>query len=160
MNQHNDISRLRGEYAEREQRFSDSDIYSWFNLSNLFAIHTRQRAVLKALRRQGFTDLTNLKVLEMGCGGGGVMTEFLGFGAFPENLYGIDLLYNRLYQARRRLPGSHFTNADGSVLPFPTGTFDLVLQYTAISSILDADLRRNICADMLRVLQSPDQAGR
>ena len=29
---------------------------------------------------------------------------------------------------------------------------------TAISSILDPDIRRNICADMLRVLRSPDPA--
>ena len=29
---------------------------------------------------------------------------------------------------------------------------------TAISSILDSEIRRNICADMLRVLRSPDPA--
>lgn len=31
--------------------------------------------------------------------------------------------------------------------------FDLVLQYTAVSSILDPGLRQSICADMLRVLK-------
>jgi len=49
------------------------------------------------------------------------------------------------------LPGTHFANADGQHLPFPSEAFDLVLQYTAISSILDPDLRRAICADLIRV---------
>jgi len=91
----------------------------------------------------------------MGCGSGGVMSECLGFGASPENLYGVDLLFDRLLHAHHILPCSNFANADGQSLPFSSGTFDLVLQYTAISSILDADFRRNICTDMLRVLK-PD----
>lgn len=161
MSQPDDLSRLRAEYADRARRFSDSDIYSWFNMANLFAIQGRQRAVLLALKRQGLSELSGLKILEMGCGGGGVLTELLGFGAYPENLYGVDLLPERLGHARKTLPGSHFVNADGASLPFPSGTFDLVLQYTAISSILDPELRQRICTDMLRVLRSPDpESGR
>jgi ubiquinone/menaquinone biosynthesis C-methylase UbiE len=90
----------------------------------------------------------------MGCGGGGVLTEYLGFGASPENLFGIDLLFDRLLHAHHRLPGSGFSNADGQSLPYPSKTFDLVLQYTAISSILDPEIRLNICAELLRVLKS------
>ena len=78
-----------------------------------------------------------------------------GFGASPNNLHGIDLLIDRLNLAQKRLPGSNFSNADGQSLPYPSDTFDLVLQYTAISSILDDDIRQNIFADMLRVLK-PD----
>ncbi|MFZ5919792.1 MAG: class I SAM-dependent methyltransferase [Chloroflexota bacterium] len=153
MPQSNDISRLRAEYEDRKRRFSNSDVYSWFNPANLFAIQGRQRAVLSALKRQGLSELSKLKILEMGCGGGGVLAEFLTFGASPENLYGVDLLPDRLGHARQTLPGSHFVNADGACLPFPSGTFDLVLQFTALSSILDPQLRRQICADMLRVLR-------
>jgi ubiquinone/menaquinone biosynthesis C-methylase UbiE len=51
------------------------------------------------------------------------------------------------------LPGTHFLQADGSQLPLREHTFDLVLQYTAISSILDPDLRQRMCAEMLRVLK-------
>jgi len=87
-----------------------------------------------------------------------VLTEYLGFGASPENLFGVDLLFDRLLHAHHRLPGSGFSNADGQSLPYASNTFDLVLQYTAISSILDPGIRRNICADMLRVLRNPDPA--
>lgn len=148
-----EMDRIRLEYADRERRLAGSDIYSWFNAAYLFAIQQRHRVVLALLKSQGFDDLANLRILEMGCGGGGVLTEYLGFGASPENLYGVDLLCVRLLHAHHNLPGSGFANADGQSLPFPSKTFDLVLQYTAISSILDPEIRRNICIDMLRVLK-------
>lgn len=148
-----DLNRLRIEYDNRKHRFAESDVYSLFNRANLFIIQQRQREVLAALRKSGISDLRGLQILEMGCGSGGVLTEYLGFGASPENFYGVDLLFNRLLHAHHILPGSNFVNADGSYLPFPAQSFDLVLQYTAISSILDQKLRHNICADMLRVLK-------
>jgi len=151
MNPPDDRSRLRAEYADRARRFAGSDAYSIFNHANLFAIQSRQRVVVNALRQQGLTNLSGLRILEMGCGGGGVLVEYLGLGASPRNLYGIDLLPERLPHALFRLPASNLANADGVNLPFPVGAFDLVLQYTAISSILDSNLRRAICADMLRV---------
>lgn len=148
-----DIIRLREEYEDRRRRFAGSDVYSWFNPANLFTIQQRQRAVLKVLKEQGLIDLSNLQILEMGCGAGGVLAEFLGFGVPPCNLYGVDLLNDRLTHAHHWLPGSSFANADGQYLPFPSRSFDLVMQYTAISSILDSDIRRNICAELMRVVK-------
>ncbi|MDP2776298.1 MAG: hypothetical protein Q8O48_01540 [Anaerolineales bacterium] len=56
-----------------------------------------------------------------------MLTEYLGFGASPENLYGVDLLFDRLLHAHHILPGSGFANADGQFLPYSSKTFDLVL---------------------------------
>jgi SAM-dependent methyltransferase len=151
MNQPDDLARLRHEYADRARRFAESDVYTVFNLANLFAVQSRQRAVVDTLRWHGLADLSGLRILEMGCGGGGVLVEYLGLGASPHKLYGIDLLPYRLPQTFFRLPASNLANADGASLPFPSSTFDLVLQYTAISSILDPNLRREICAELLRV---------
>ena len=148
-----DIARLRNEYEDRKQRFAESDVYSFFNRAYLFMLQQRQKEVLWALKRNGITDLSNLLILEMGCGGGGVLTEYLSFGASPENLLGVDLLFDRLLHAHHRLLGAGFSNADGQSLPYLSRTFDLILQYTAISSILDPEIRRNICAEMLRVLK-------
>jgi ubiquinone/menaquinone biosynthesis C-methylase UbiE len=148
-----DIARLRNEYEDRKRRFAKRDVYSPFNRANLFIVQQRQREVLAALKKNAITDLSNLLILEMGCGGGGVLTEYLGFGASPENLYGADLLFDRLLHAHHTLPSSGVANTDGQSLPYSSKTFDLVLQYTAISSILDPEIRRNICADMLRVLK-------
>jgi ubiquinone/menaquinone biosynthesis C-methylase UbiE len=148
-----DITRLRNEYEDRKRRFAKRDVYSPFNRANLFFVQQRQREVLAALKKNSITDISNLLILEMGCGGGGVLTEYLGFGASPENLYGADLLFDRLLHAHHTLPGSGFANADGQSLPYSSKTYDLVLQYMAISSILDPEIRRNICTDMLRVLK-------
>jgi ubiquinone/menaquinone biosynthesis C-methylase UbiE len=128
-------------------------VYSWFNTANLFAVHGRQRAVLTALKRHGFDDLSRLRILEMGCGGGGVLAEFLSYDALPQSLFGVDLLRDRLYHARKQLPASHFYNADGQALPFPSRSFDLALQFTALSSVLDPVIRQNLCKEMLRVLK-------
>ena len=149
----NDIARLRNEYDDRKLRFAHRDVYSWFNEANFFAIQSRQRAVLEALRKHGFTQLSDSRILDMGCGDGRVLAEYLPVGASPKKLFGVDLLFERLVTAHDRLPGSSFANADGSHLPFPAHSFDLILQYTALSSILDADLRQDICHDMLRVLR-------
>lgn len=148
-----DRSRMRTEYEDRALRLAGSELYSWSNPAQLFSIQQRQRTVLYSLRRLGFTDLANKRILEIGCGSGGVLGEFVCYGASPYNLYGLDLLPNRLKDAKCRLPGSHFVHADGSCMPFPPQSFDLVLQYTAISSVLDPDLRRMICAEMLRILK-------
>jgi len=153
-----DIARLRNEYEDRKRRFAASDVYSVFNQATLFGVHQRQRVTLSILKKNGITDFSNLRILEMGCGGGGVLTEYLGFGASPKNLFGVDLLFDRLCHAHRTLPSSGFANADGQSLPYSSKIFDLVLQYTAISSILDPEIRRNICAELLRVLRSPDPA--
>jgi ubiquinone/menaquinone biosynthesis C-methylase UbiE len=153
MNQANDLTRLRDEYENRNHRLAGSDLYSWFNPSHLFSIQHRQHVAIKALRNHGYNYLAGLHILDVGCGSGGSLVEFLNLGVLPGNLYGVDLLFDRLLHAHSILPGSGFTNADGQVLPFPSAAFDLVQQYTAVSSILDPGMRRNICADMLRVLK-------
>jgi ubiquinone/menaquinone biosynthesis C-methylase UbiE len=148
-----DIARLRNEYEDRKRRFAGSDLYSLFNRANLFIIQQRQREILAALKKNGITNLSSSLILEMGCGRGDVLAEYLGFGAHPKNLFGVDLLFDRLLSAHHMLAGSGFASADGQTLPFPSRTFDLALQSTAISSILDSELQKKICAEMLRVLK-------
>ena len=99
-----DLDRLRIEYANREHRFSGSDLYSTFNPGYLFAMQQRRRAILKLLARHNFSSLSNKRVLQVGCGGGGVLLEFLGDGASPAQLSGVDLLRPRLLEAGQKLP--------------------------------------------------------
>jgi ubiquinone/menaquinone biosynthesis C-methylase UbiE len=148
-----DLARLRIEYEDRERRFAGTNVYSWTNLANLFAIQGRQRAILYVLQKKGFKDLPSLAIFELGCGGGGVLAEFLSFGASPRNLYGIDLLFDRLLHAHTQLPASRLINADGRSIPFSYNSFDIVLQFTALSSILDPVIRQKLAQDMMRVLK-------
>ncbi len=148
-----DLNRLRTEYAAIETRLADSNPYSLFNPAYLFTVQQRQRAVLKLLRRYGFYPLTNRRIFELGCDRGGILLECLGYGATPRRLHGTDLLPDRIRDAHARLPHLPLTCADGQHLPYQPGVFDLVLQYTVFTSILDDEIKANLARELLRVVK-------
>lgn len=84
---------------------------------------------------------------------GGVLVEFLMYGVKPRGLFGIDLLHPRLIEAHHKLPSSPIATADRQYLPYTADSFDLALQFTAFSSILDNQIKLNMAADILRVLK-------
>ena len=154
MSEHPDLTRLRREYAAREERLAASDLYSPFNPAYLFAIQQRQRNMLRLLKQAGILSVKQKRILEIGCGSGGVLQEFLGFGAEAAHLHGIDLLHARLRQALGRFSALPVACADGQFLPYPSQTFDLVLQFTAFSSILNEEVKQHIAQEKIRVLRS------
>ena len=77
-------------------------------------------------------------------------------GARPENLAGVDLLPDSIAEAKALCPaGVTLRCASAAEVDFPDDTFDLVLQSTVFTSILDDGLKRQIATEMLRVLK-PD----
>jgi ubiquinone/menaquinone biosynthesis C-methylase UbiE len=93
-------------------------------------------------------------VLEVGCGSGNWLEILERFGARLDRLAGIDLDAGRADVCRSRFPGADIRSGDASVLPWEGGSFDLVLQSTVFSSILDPGMRRAVASEMLRVLAS------
>ena len=83
----------------------------------------------------------------------GFLCEFLSFGAAPQCVHGVDLLDWRVVEAKARSPHLPLTCADRQDLPYPDDCFDLVLQYTVFTSILDDNVKRNIAREMRRVLK-------
>jgi ubiquinone/menaquinone biosynthesis C-methylase UbiE len=145
----NDLTRLRIEYKARKKRLEQSDAVAVFNLSNLFIVQSREVTVQKLLQQYLIRDLKKSTILEIGCGGGGVLIYFLQFGLFPEKLHGIDILSDRLVEAKKRVPTCPLLNADGQGLPFYNCKFDLVLQFTAFTSILTDQIKQNMASEML-----------
>ncbi|MCI0404986.1 MAG: class I SAM-dependent methyltransferase, partial [candidate division Zixibacteria bacterium] len=94
------------------------------------------------------------KILEVGCGWGSWLLLFLSWGARPENLCGIDLLPERVETARQRLPKSEIVLGRAEKLPWPGGSFDLVLQFTLFSSILPPQAREEAAREIWRVLKT------
>lgn len=150
-----ELERVRDEYNARERRLAGGDLYSPFNPASLFMLQQRQRAELGLLRRYGFVELQNCRILEVGCGRGGILNNYLGYGASAANLNGVDLLSDRLTEAKRRLPSLHLICADGQRLPYADTSFDLIVQYTVFSSVLDDSVKARMAAEMLRVLRKP-----
>ena len=150
-----EIDRIRKEFLSRGQRLTGSDLYSLFNSAQLFTAQQRQRHILASLRRNGLYPLSERKILEVGCGEGGILIENLSYGASTNLLNGIDLLLDRLVIAKQIIATLPLTNSDGQNLPYAARCFDLTMQITAFSSILDEKVKVNVAHEMLRVTK-PD----
>jgi ubiquinone/menaquinone biosynthesis C-methylase UbiE len=145
--------RIRAAYAHREVSV-DKRLYSYFDLGRLFMMQERERQVLTLLKQHKRHALGKQKILEVGCGDGQILREFIKWGAQPENLAGVDLLPDQICEARRLCPGSVALYCGNVVdLPFPDAAYDLVVQVTAFSSVLDLGLKQQMGREMLRVLK-------
>jgi len=124
------------------------------NPANLFMIQARERRLLALLKRFGYADLATKKIFEIGCGTGFWLREFVKWGGRPQNIRGIDLLVGHVEEAKRLCPDEiRIECGSAGVLSFPNATFDLVLQSTVFSSVLDLALREKIACEMLRVVK-------
>ena len=143
-------ARIRAAYARRHS----GTLYSWFHPGHLFFVQQRERDVLAVLKQNGFCSLKEKSILEIGCGTGYWIREFIKWGAKPENITGIDLLPDRIAEARSLCPeGIKLYCGNAANLEFKDSTFDLVLQSTAFTSILDPTMKQQVADEMIRVLK-------
>jgi len=148
-----ELSRIKQAYARRD--FSGKDkLYTFFNPSALFISQGRERAIINVLKQSGIVDLSNKRILDLGCGSGGVLRDFIKYGAQPENIYGLDLLPDRIEKARKLSPNVNFTCGNAEYLPYEDCFFDMVLCFTVFSSILCKKMKENVAKEMLRVLKA------
>ncbi len=129
--------------------------YSWFSSGHLFLIQAREREIFRLLRKTGIDSFTHLQILEVGCGEGYWIRQFINWGARPENINGVDLLPQRVEEARRLCPDAVKVECGSATyLRYPNQTFDLIHQSTVFSSVLDWEMRKSIASEMLRVLKA------
>jgi SAM-dependent methyltransferase len=117
----------------------------------LMAMQERQRAMVALFARVGLADLSTLRLVEVGSGGGGNLLELLMLGFAPAHVSGIELLPERHAAARERLPAAvQLTCGDASVQPLPEGSVDIVMASTVFSSLLDDAFQQRLAAAMWR----------
>src|ERR1700687_770570 len=92
---------VRARYARRH-----GDVWRdhALNPAVLLATQERQRAIAGLFVRLGWLDLAGVRLLEVGCGTGCNLLDFLRLGFTPEHLQGIELLTASVEWARRDLP--------------------------------------------------------
>jgi ubiquinone/menaquinone biosynthesis C-methylase UbiE len=141
--------RIRVTYAERA-----ADPCYAESLAGRFQIQEREREVLGLLDRHGLIPLSGTRILEIGCGTGKWLRDLIAWGADPENVYGVELLPASVERARRlTAPAASIECGSAARLSFPDNSFDLVIQATVFSSVLETELRRKLATEMLRVLR-------
>jgi SAM-dependent methyltransferase len=142
-----ELDRIRTAYRQRDASPARS-AYSWASPGYRFYIQELEWALLRELDRAGVA-LAGADVLEVGCGSGYFLHRMKEYGA--ATAAGIDLMEDRVAQARERYPTLDVVAGDAAALPFDDGRFDVVTQFTCLSSVLDPGLRRAIAAEMWRV---------
>jgi ubiquinone/menaquinone biosynthesis C-methylase UbiE len=118
-------------------------------------VQHREWEIVKMLKRAGIRTLQDKKILDVGCGDGRELINLIRYGAKPENLYGIDLIEDRIIEAKKLHPFINFISGDASTLPYFNEYFDIVMQFTVFTSILDKNMKKKIAEEMIRVLK-PD----
>lgn len=98
-------------------------------------------------------DYGDLKMLEVGAGTGKNLKFFVEAGFRPQNIWANELLDERYRLLMKDFPNIHGLPGNAVELNF-IETFDLVLQSTVFTSILDHDFRR-LLADKMVTMTKP-----
>jgi SAM-dependent methyltransferase len=146
-------ARIQRVYTKRAAAGTDGRFFGAEDLVHVYRVHERHWATLRLLRRAGLSSLAGLDVLDVGCGDGAMLSQFIEWGVAPERAAGIDIREEAVETSRRLCPSSAIKLGSAETLPWPNASFDLVSQITVFSSVLDADRRRRIAAEMIRVLR-------
>ncbi len=123
--------------------------YSPLNAATFMSEQEKERALIKLIKQAKLEPLHNKKLLEIGCGGGGNLLQFIRFGFDPINLVGNDILEERLSEAKRKV-SNQVSFYEGDILNqvFNDGTFHVIFQSMVFSSILDDDYRHQLATKM------------
>lgn len=149
-----DEERAERKRIERVYRAYTSDPhYSriWGGDVARFLIEWEWEGIVRALRAEGCNTATT-RLLDLGAGEGGDCDRFRQVGMRPDRVVAIDLVWEFLCSARRYHPWLAALQADGALLPFRDGAFDVVYQSTMLSSVLDRERRARILGEVRRVL--------
>ena len=148
----NEVERIKRVYKKRKSQ-QKYKLYSYFNKGNLYIVQQRERIILDLLRKFNFSNLSDKKILDIGCGSGGGLRDFVKYGAKPNHLYGVELLEDKIEIAKDISPNINFKYGDASNLPYENEYFDIVMQFTVFTSVLKKEMKRDIAKEMLRVLK-------
>ena len=153
MSNSSEIERIRRVYRGYQESGYAARMWSGSNLGNQAISEERARALQNALSQTGFLPLTNRTILDIGCGSGAVLQSLNEWGASTRNLFGVDLLGERLAVAQFHHQNLQLQQGNGAALAWQASVFDLVFVFTVFSSVLDASMRQRIANEASRVLK-------
>ncbi len=142
-----ELTQIRERYERRKN--IPAERYSIFNPATYLIEQEKERAVIKLFKENKLLPLENKKILEIGCGAGTNLLNFLKLGFNPANIYANDLIEERLEYAKKILPSEVKIFAGNALdLNFSDNSFDIVFQSMVFSSILDNDFKKKLADKM------------
>ena len=140
--------------AQRYARRGNADLYSASRPEVRLLLAERQRAWRSLWAEQGLSDLSQLRLVEVGSGTGGNLAELMALGFAPGHMQGIELLPERHQHARATLPAAlQLSLGDARMADIAPGSQDLVLASTLFSSLLDREFQQSMADTMWRWLK-------
>jgi SAM-dependent methyltransferase len=137
-----ELDHIRERYLRRDHANRGFAAYSLLKPEQYMMEQEKERTILSILSKFDRTAIKKMKVLEIGCGGGANILQFLRWGFPPENIKGNELMPDRCAQARHLLPAAvEVIEGDALDLRLPENAFDIVLVSTVLTSILDESFR-------------------
>lgn len=132
-----------------EQHSADrNDLLS--NAEVAFQTFAFDRANISALRKMDL-DRDRARILDVGCGSGASLVQFLRLGFRPDQLAGIDISSDRIDDARRLLPNIDFKCESAAAMSYADGAFDIVFESTMFVLLPTDEIARSIAREMVRV---------
>ena len=151
-----EIDKMKQEYAEvveKPQAGSDFRFGLFFDYTR-YCIHQRESVVSRLLLSAGL-KLENIQYkqfLDIGCGDGNTLRDWVRFGTRPTNCFGIDVIEERISEAKSISPNMSFVCGDAKALPYKDGQFDIITLYTILSSVKSEESQKQILKEAKRVL--------
>lgn len=142
-------ARIRRVYADWLAH-AGSGVYAWHRPEILDQGAAQMRTVAGMLLRTVGADLSQLRVVDVGCGSGTFLRQLVNWGADPARLAGTEYQQVRLDLAQLRSPAAmrwHLGDLDFAA----AGSVDLVSANTVLSSVIDPVARAALAAEMWRV---------
>lgn len=143
-------------FARYQRRLKDKDpnLYDLVRPDVCMTIQEKERALVRWIHECDIQPLSTRRVLDIGCGTGKTLSQFVRLGFEPDNLVGSELLEQRFQAARKHLPAAvDLRLGDALELDLADESFDIVTQSTVFSSILDHRFQRDLSNRMWRMVK-------
>jgi 2-polyprenyl-3-methyl-5-hydroxy-6-metoxy-1,4-benzoquinol methylase len=147
-----ELTKIKERYDERKNFATTNTVADFY--FNWLIQKERELIYAKILRRYFTVNISNIKFMEIGAGGGDNIFFFARRGIKWENIWANELLGDRFKILEAKFPNSNLYKGDASQLGFKQ-EFDIVFQSTVFTSVLDDDLKQRLANKMMEMVK-PD----
>lgn len=142
-----EVFKIRERYQRREK--TGCAAYNPVVPYNFLSDAELHLALFKWLSCDRLPPVADKKLLEIGSGSGTNLLRLILLGFRPENMVANELFEERAREARHRLPSAtKVIVGDASELDLGEGAFDVVMQSTVFTSILDDAFQQKVANRM------------